>query len=121
MAEAILRAEAAKRGLRIRAESAGTVAGKAVNPQAIDALREDGTPTEGLFPKQLTQEMADRADRIISMGCGVDADACPARFLLTDDWGLDDPAGQPIDKVREIRDAIRTHVVELLDAVEEEA
>ncbi len=40
------------------------------------------------------------------MGCGVDAAACPAKFLVTEDWGLDDPAGQPIEQVREIRDQI---------------
>ena len=118
MAEAIYNFEAAARGLDLRAESAGTVAGSAVNPQAIQALEEIGIPTKDLHPKQLTQQMADRANRIISMGCGVDAEACPARFLLTDDWGLDDPAGQPIERVREIRDSIRARVAELLDSAE---
>ena len=49
-------------------------------------------------PRPLTQDMADSADRIITMGCGVDATSCPARIHLSEDWGLDDPAGQPIER-----------------------
>ena len=49
------------------------------------------------------------------MGCGVDADACPARIMVTEDWGLDDPAGRPMEKVREIRDQIRERVDALLE------
>ena len=48
------------------------------------------------------------------MGCGVDADACPARIHLSEDWGLDDPKGQPLEKVRAIRDEIKTRVETLL-------
>jgi len=59
----------------------------------------------------------DGADRIISMGCGVDAAACPARFLATEDWGLDDPAGLPLQAVRAIRDQIRERVKQLLDEI----
>ena len=77
-------------------------------------MAEIGAPMTGQAPKQLTQEMADSADRIITMGCGVDADACPARIHVTDDWGLEDPAGQPIEKVREIREQIRGRVEALL-------
>jgi arsenate reductase len=80
-------------------------------------MEEAGVPMEGQVPKALDQTMADRADRIISMGCGVDAAACPAKFLLTEDWGLDDPAGQPIETVREIRDQIRTRVVAMLAGI----
>jgi len=49
------------------------------------------------------------------MGCGVDAEACPAKFILTEDWGLDDPAGQPIEAVRLIRDEIGRRVDTLLE------
>lgn len=115
MAEALTNEAAAKRGLDVRAESAGTVAGVQINPAAAQAMAEIGIPLDGHRPKQLTQEMADRADRIITMGCGVDAAACPARFMVTEDWGLDDPAGQPIETVRRIRDEIRTRVEALLD------
>ena len=114
MAEAFVNKLADERGLPVRAQSAGTIAGERINPIAEEAMAEIGVPMTGQAPKQLTQEMADSADRIITMGCGVDADACPARIHVTDDWGLEDPAGQPIEKVREIREQIRGRVEALL-------
>jgi arsenate reductase len=114
MAEALFNHQAQQMGLVVRAASAGTEAGASVNPMALEALNELGVTTSGLHPKQLTQEMVDRAKAVVSMGCGVDASACPARFLMTEDWGLEDPAGQPIEVVRRIRDDILERVNELL-------
>ena len=114
MAEAIFNHQAAEAVIEARAASAGTLGGGNLNPNAVRAIEELGISMEGQCPKQLTQEMASTADRIVSMGCGVDADACPARFIVTEDWGLDDPAGQPIARVREIRDQIVKRVSELL-------
>ena len=65
-----------------------------MNPMAVEAMGELGISMEGQAPKQLTQELADSATRIITMGCGVDATSCPARIHLSEDWGLDDPAGK---------------------------
>jgi arsenate reductase len=118
MAEALTNHLAAQRGIAVHAESAGTMAGERVNPIAAQAMAEIGISLDGHAPKQLTQEMADRADRIITMGCGVDAEACPAKFLVTEDWELDDPAGQPIENVRAIREQIRQRVASLLDQLE---
>jgi len=52
------------------------------------------------------------------MGCGVDGDLCPARIHLSEDWGLDDPKGQSIEKVRQIRDQIAAKVEKLLAETE---
>lgn len=117
MAEAFTKRLAAERGLAVRALSAGTVASDKVNPLALAAMAEIGVSMEGQKPKQLTQAMTEGAEKIITMGCGVDTDACPARFLVTDDWGLDDPAGQPIEKVRAVRDQIQDRVEALLDEI----
>jgi arsenate reductase len=114
MAEAFVNKLAAERGLPVRGESAGTEVGERVNPLAVQVMAELGISMEGQKPKQLTQELADASDRIITMGCGVDAASCPARIHLSEDWGLDDPAGQSIERVREIRDQIRSRVEELL-------
>ena len=118
MAEALTNFEAKARSLPVTAESAGTVGGKSLNPMAVQAMAELGVSVEGQSPKLLTQSMADQSDRIISMGCGVDADACPAKFLLTEDWELDDPAGQSIESVRIIRDQIHEHVLAMLKEFE---
>lgn len=117
MAEAYVNHLAQERGLNVVAESAGTLGGKALNPVAVEVMEEDGVSLQGQTPTLLTQQMADRADRVVSMGCGVDAEACPARFLVTEDWGLDDPAGQPIEVVRAIRDQIKLRVTQLLDSL----
>lgn len=117
MAEAFVNALARERGLTVVGESAGTHMGKALNPAAVEVMAELGIDMTSQSPKMLTQELANSADRIITMGCGVDADACPARFLVTEDWGLDDPAGQPLDTVRRIRDQIRERVDVMLDEI----
>lgn len=118
MAEAITNHFANQLGLNVHAKSAGTVGGKQLNLQAIAVLDEIGISLAGHEPKFLTPEMVTDADQIISMGCGVDAEACPTNFLLTEDWELDDPAGQPIATVRVIRDQIIDQVKILLNHTE---
>lgn len=117
MAEAYLGRFARERGFDVTAESAGTLGAGHLNPVVAEAMAEDGVPLDGHFPKRLTQDAADRADRVVSMGCGVDAAACPATFLVTEDWGIDDPAGLPIGQVRPIRDEVKRRVLALLDSL----
>ena len=112
MAEAFL--NAADSDL-LQAESAGTMPTERVNPVVAEAMLEAGIDIRDNSPKVLTQEMADEADLIIAMGCAID-DACPATFLPAEDWGLDDPAGQPMETVRRIRDQIKVKVAELLES-----
>jgi arsenate reductase len=120
MAEAFTNHLAREKGLPVLGLSAGTEAGSRINPMAVEVMGELGISMEGQAPKQLTQEMADSAARIITMGCGVDATSCPARIHLSEDWGLDDPAKQPIEKVRAIRDQIRERVEAMLSELVEE-
>ncbi len=115
MAEAMFNRMVSSRGIDAHSESAGTIAGKAINPTAVLAMSEIGISLEAHQPKLITQERVDAADLVISMGCGVDAAACPARFILAEDWELEDPAGQPIETVRQIRDQIQSRVEALLD------
>ena len=60
--------------------------------------------------------MVRAADVVVTMGCG---DACPVypgrRYL---DWELEDPVGQPLERVREIRDDIERRVRELLTSLD---
>src|SRR5581483_4038306 len=121
MAEAYLNHRARRENLSVRAESAGTLGSATLNPVAVQVMEEIGVSMAGQHPKLRTQAMADAADCIITMGCGVDAEACPARILVTEDWGLDDPKGQPVEKIREIRDQIVAKCDALLAAMQEEA
>lgn len=103
-------------GGKARAISAGTSPANAVNPTVVEAMREAGIDISGNKPKLLTPDLMDRADMVITMGCGPEA-ACPATWVETEDWALEDPAGQPLEKVREIRDEVRRRVLKLLDVI----
>jgi len=120
MAKAFFNAFAQQRGLDAVAESAGTAPGQQVNPAAVTVMAEAGVPITGQRPKPLTPELAREADRIITMGCGVDADMCPAGTYLSEDWQLPDPNGQPLPEVRRIRDAVRERVEALVDELARE-
>lgn len=97
---------------RVRVASAGSAPGESINPAVAALLSERGLDISKEFPKKLTDDAAQAADIIITMGCG---DACPVypgkRYL---DWQLDDPAGRPIDEVRPIVDEIERRVKQLL-------
>ena len=97
---------------RVTVRSAGSAPGDQVNPAAIEAMREVGVDISEARPKVLTTDAVQASDYVITMGCG---DACPVfpgkRYL---DWELADPAGQGIDAVRPIRDAIEIRIRALL-------
>jgi protein-tyrosine-phosphatase len=98
------------------ATSAGTQPATQVNPTVVSAMREVGIDIVENKPKILTAEMLESAARVITMGCNV-AEACPATFTPTEDWGLDDPEGRPIEQVRQIRDEIKAKVDELVKTI----
>lgn len=118
MAEAFLNRLAEERSLDVRGVSAGTEPGDRVHPEVAAAMREVEIDILGNLPRLLTNEMVRRADRVITMGCSPDATSCPAIFLKkVDDWALPDPHGQPLHRVREIRDEIRQRVEALIDEI----
>ena len=82
-------------------------------------MEEVGVSIAGKRPKQIMQWDVNFADRVITMHCGVDPTHCPVNLgVRAEDWGLDDPAGQPIEVVRRIRDEIAHKVEALLDEIE---
>ena len=97
---------------RVSVRSAGSAPANEINPRVIEAIAELGLDLSRDFPKPLSDDALRAADVVITMGCG---DACPffpgKRYL---DWEVADPAGQPIERVREIRDDIRARVEALL-------
>ena len=97
---------------KVKVLSAGSAPKESINPIAIQAMAEEGIDIANNQPKVLTNEAVQKSDVVITMGCG---DACPfypgKRY---EDWVLEDPAGQGIEKVRLIRDAIKFRVNELL-------
>ena len=93
-----------------RGESAGSNPARQVWPEVVQVMREIGIDIAGRRPKRLTVEMQLHADWAVTMGCG---DACPYVPTTVDDWDIPDPAGRPIDEVREIRDMIAERVDDL--------
>lgn len=110
MAEALLRHLADG---SVEARSAGTEPGEQVNPLAVEVMAERGISLAAHAPKLLTQELADWADRIITMGCDIE-ESCPVVHTPIEDWGLPNPSGQPPAVVRKIRDQIEERVSLLL-------
>jgi protein-tyrosine-phosphatase len=100
----------------IEAVSAGTMPAKEVNPVVVQVMREKGIDLSVNRPKLITNQMVHEADMIIVMGCSAEG-FCPAPLLnKVVDWGIEDPKGKPIEKVREIRDEIDKKVRTLLAA-----
>ena len=111
MAEALFNRLAAGRAI---AHSAGTLPAPGVHPVVRDAMAEVGIDLTSQHPKLLTLEMLQSADRVITMGCGIE-EPCPAPLLeRVEDWGLEDPAGQPLQRVRQIREEIHRRVQTLV-------
>jgi arsenate reductase (thioredoxin) len=98
---------------KARAESAGTQPGERIHPEVQAAMSEAGIDLSGAKPQRLTDELAQGAHWLITMGCG---DACPyVPGLKRDDWPLEDPKGKPVERVRQIRDEVRARVAKLLE------
>jgi arsenate reductase (thioredoxin) len=94
------------------ARSAGSDPAEHVHPAVAQAMQELGIDIGDRVPHRLDRSDVEWADLVVTMGCG---DACPyipgKQYV---DWDLDDPAGQPIEKVREVRDEIQRRTEELL-------
>jgi arsenate reductase (thioredoxin) len=103
-------------GDRIEVRSAGTEPGEQVNPSAVSAMAEEGIDISANFPKKLTDEAVKESDYVITMGCGDTCPFFPGKTYL--DWPLDDPAGQGVDAVRPIRDAVRAKVEALIAEID---
>ncbi len=112
MAAGYLRALA---GDRIDVFSAGSQPGNTVNPAAVAVMAEEGIELSAATPQTLTTDAVREADVVITMGCG---DACPIfpgkRY---EDWEITDPAGQPVEVVREVRDDIKERVQNLISSL----
>ncbi len=100
-------------GNRIKVFSAGSKPSNELNPAAVEAMGEIGIDISQNMPMQFDENLMEKVDIVITMGCG---DACPilpGKSYL--DWQLDDPANQKIEKVREIRDQIERKVCLLIE------
>jgi protein-tyrosine-phosphatase len=99
---------------KAEAVSAGTEPGLRVHPEVLAVMQEVGIDLSGAKPQKLTEELAQQAQLLITMGCG---DRCPyVPGLRRYDWPLSDPKGRPLDEVRAVRDDIHGRILGLLSS-----
>jgi protein-tyrosine-phosphatase len=96
--------------------SGGSNPADEINQMAVVAMAEVGIDIADEQPTSWTDAEVQSADVIVSMGCG---DTCPVypgkRYV---DWTLTDPAGQPIEVVRQVRDDIEHRVRGLMTSLD---
>lgn len=113
IAEALFRRAA---GGRHESRSAGSDPADHVHQEVVEVMREVGVELGGRTPRGLDRADVEWADLVVTMGCG---DACPIipgrRYV---DWELPDPAGRPLDEVRELRDDIARRVESLVSELD---
>jgi arsenate reductase (thioredoxin) len=102
---------------RHTAASAGTTPADQVHPEVLEVMRELGIDLHDRRPQQLTSKLAERADLVITMGCGDECPYIPGKRYI--DWDLPDPKGQPIEQVRGIRDDIASRVEQLITELDQ--
>ena len=96
------------------AVSAGTKPVNNLNPIAVEAMKEVGIDISQQKSKLISNEMIDESESVVNMGC-MDKESCPALFVEDiSDWGIEDPKGKTVEKVRKIRDVIEGNVKELI-------
>jgi arsenate reductase len=103
---------------RHEARSAGSRPAARVHPEVVQVLRDDGIDVSANRPHKLDQDDMAWADVVVTMGCGDECPYIPGKRYI--DWDLPDPAGQPMERVREIRDDIARRVDELVTELEPE-
>ena len=103
-------------GGRHRALSAGTTPAAHVHPEVVEVMRELDIDLADRDPQLLTADLAAQADVVVTMGCGDECPFIPGKRYI--DWDLIDPAGQPLDQVRAIRDDIDQRVHALVDELD---
>ena len=101
------------------ARSAGTTPAARVHHEVVQVMRELGIDLSGRTPQELTQDLTDWAELVVTMGCGDECPYIPGKRYI--DWDLPDPKGLPIDEVRGIRDEIAMRIDELADALDSQS
>jgi arsenate reductase len=99
---------------RAAALSAGTTPAQSVHPEVAEVMREVGIDLSAAKPKLLTKELGAGTRLLVTMGCGEECPYIPGAEIQ--DWGLEDPKGKPVERVREIRDEIRRRVASLVES-----
>lgn len=103
---------------KFHALSAGTVPSAHLNPIVIQVMKEIGIYLNDQKPKLLSNSMIENSSKTVNMGC-MDKESCPSLFVKDVlDWNISDPKEKSIDDVRQIRDQIKSEVLNLIKSLE---
>ena len=104
-------------GDKLDVSNGGSEPAEKINPDMLKVMHEKGIDMEFRSPQSIEDAIAGNApELIITMGCGEECPLVPGAQII--DWDLPDPAGQPIDFMRDIRDEIEKKVVTLIEEIE---
>lgn len=103
-------------GERVGIFSGGSAPADEINPAAVAVMAERGIDIQDSVPKTWSDTDLQRADVIVTMGCGDECPLIPGKRYV--DWELDDPAGLTLEGVREVRDEIEARVRGLLSELD---
>lgn len=116
MAEGFFNQRYAPKGYH--AISAGTRPVSQINLLAVQVMNEVGVDISSQKSKIITEDMIRSSAKSVNMGC-IERAECPLLFMNNIiDWGIEDPKGKSVEKVREIRDEIDRRVIEIAQSLQ---
>ena len=105
---------------RFNVISAGTTPSKEHNPIVVQVMKEIGIDMNNQNPKMLSESMISNSFKTVNMGC-MDKESCPALFVKdVIDWNIPDPKEKTIEQIREIRDQIKSEVLNLIATINDD-
>ena len=105
---------------KFNVNSAGTVPSGNLNPIVVQVMKEIGIDMAKQSPKIISNSMISNSFKTVNMGC-MDKESCPALFVKdVIDWNIPDPKEKTIEQVREIRDQIKSEVLNLIKSIDDE-
>ena len=105
---------------RFNVISAGTTPSKELNPIVVQVMKEIGIDMNSQNPKMLSESMISNSFKTVNMGC-MDKESCPGLFVkYVIDWNIPDPKEKKIEQIREIRDQIKSEVLNLIATINDD-
>ena len=105
---------------RFNVISAGTTPSKELNPIVVQVMKEIGIDMNSQNPKMLSESMISNSFKTVNMGC-MDKEPCPGLFVKdVIDWNIPDPKEKTIEQIREIRDQIKSEVLNLIATINDD-
>lgn len=117
MSTAFAEREREQHGLEDSVEilTGGTHPADYVHDEVVDVMDEAGFDLSDRTPREITLDELRSCDYVATMGCSTLDVGDVGEDVDVRDWALDDPGGEDLDRVREIRDEIEQRVISVFD------